>query len=63
MERQLTTALEGLENRTQLDFLRERDCDEGQGFLLCPPMAPEALAAWLAELGARPTPGLDVFRR
>ncbi len=37
------------ENKEQLDFLRERDCDEGQGFYLCPPMAPEALEDWLTR--------------
>ncbi len=52
---------EGLESRVQLDFLRERHCDEGQGFFLCPPMAPRELDEWLAEIRARSSPTIDAF--
>nr|MBP8885177.1 EAL domain-containing protein [Pseudomonas sp.] len=36
---------EGVESQAQLDFLREHDCDEVQGFLLGRPMAARQLTA------------------
>jgi diguanylate cyclase (GGDEF)-like protein/PAS domain S-box-containing protein len=35
----LNVVAEGVENEAQLQFLRERDCDAGQGFLLARPLA------------------------
>jgi len=39
---------EGVETVEVEDFLREAGCDEVQGYLHARPMAPNALAAWLA---------------
>jgi diguanylate cyclase (GGDEF)-like protein/PAS domain S-box-containing protein len=36
----LTVVAEGVETEGQMDFLRERDCDEIQGYLLSKPLAP-----------------------
>jgi EAL domain-containing protein (putative c-di-GMP-specific phosphodiesterase class I) len=35
----LTTTAEGIERKTQLDWLRDRGCREGQGFLLSRPLS------------------------
>ncbi|MBP1202870.1 diguanylate cyclase (GGDEF)-like protein [Duganella sp. 1411] len=40
---------EGVERQSQLDFLRERHCDEGQGYLFSLPLAADAFAALLAR--------------
>jgi EAL domain-containing protein (putative c-di-GMP-specific phosphodiesterase class I) len=32
---------EGVETAEQLDFLRERNCDEAQGYLVSHPILPE----------------------
>ncbi|WP_198377744.1 putative bifunctional diguanylate cyclase/phosphodiesterase [Neoroseomonas rubea] len=42
---------EGVENAVQLARLREIGCDEGQGYLLGRPMAPEALSALARSQG------------
>ena len=39
---------EGVETRTELDFLVECGCEEAQGYLFCRPADPEALEGWLA---------------
>ena len=45
----LHTIAEGVETEGQLGFLTECGCHAGQGYLFARPMAPEALAPWLAE--------------
>ena len=45
---------EGMERREQLAFLREQGCDEFQGFLCAPPLAPDEFARLL-----RPEEHLD----
>ncbi len=40
---------EGIETEEQLRFLEERGCDEIQGYLLSPPLAPETFVAFLDE--------------
>ncbi|MFY9509718.1 MAG: EAL domain-containing protein [Rubrivivax sp.] len=44
----LGTVAEGVETEAQRDWLRERGCDEEQGFLAARPMPAEALEIWLA---------------
>ncbi|MDP1863831.1 MAG: EAL domain-containing protein [Thiobacillus sp.] len=43
----LRVIAEGVETPEQAAFLRDRQCDEGQGYHFCRPMAAEALAALL----------------
>ena len=38
---------EGVETSAQLDFLRERDCDEMQGYLFSRPMPHDAIPGLL----------------
>ncbi|RJX31952.1 MAG: EAL domain-containing protein [Oxalobacter sp.] len=38
---------EGIETQEQLVFLQSCGCDEGQGFLLCPPVAASEVPALL----------------
>lgn len=40
---------EGVENESQLQMLRDRHCDEAQGYLFAPPLSPDALLPWLTE--------------
>jgi diguanylate cyclase (GGDEF)-like protein/PAS domain S-box-containing protein len=44
----LRVVAEGVENQTQLAFLKELHCDEGQGFLFSRPIAAEQFAALLS---------------
>ena len=39
----LVVTAEGIERTTQLEWLRQRGCDEGQGYLLARPLAPRDL--------------------
>lgn len=41
----MNVVAEGVETRTQLDFLRWRECDEVQGFLLSPPLDADEFTA------------------
>ena len=45
----LTTTPEGVETLDQLRMLRELGCDLAQGYLIAPPLAPEALKGWKAD--------------
>jgi EAL domain-containing protein (putative c-di-GMP-specific phosphodiesterase class I) len=47
-ELQLQVIAEGVETTSQFDFLRERACDEMQGYFFSPPLPGEELAALLA---------------
>jgi diguanylate cyclase (GGDEF)-like protein len=51
----LKVVAEGVETRGQLDFLREKHCDEVQGYFLSKPLPAPETAAFLAT-SARPTP-------
>ena len=42
----LKVVAEGVETSAQAEFLRERGCDELQGYLLSRPLEPEAFVAW-----------------
>ena len=42
----LRVVAEGVETHAQEKFLRERGCDEMQGYLLSPPLAPDDFVAW-----------------
>jgi EAL domain-containing protein (putative c-di-GMP-specific phosphodiesterase class I) len=62
----LRVVAEGVETDEQLNFLRRRACDEYQGYLISPPVAPQAFARLLAEAqpeGARITPLRTARRR
>lgn len=53
---------EGVEEEAQLRVLRRLGCDVVQGYLSAPPMAPEALRAWLgahAAAGPGPAPAIE----
>jgi len=46
---ELDVVAEGVETRRVWDWLRELGCTSAQGFLLCRPLPPEQLRAWLAS--------------
>jgi diguanylate cyclase (GGDEF)-like protein/PAS domain S-box-containing protein len=52
---QLQVIAEGVETSTQLDFLKERACDEMQGFFFAKPMPRDAIPALLRH-GVAPVP-------
>lgn len=52
-----TVVAEGVEQRSQMDFLRAHGCDEFQGYLLAKPMGAGDLAQLLADTGGRLLPG------
>jgi diguanylate cyclase len=47
----LRVVAEGVEDDETLDELRRLECDQVQGYLIGPPMAAEAFAAWLHQGG------------
>ena len=52
----LRVIAEGVETQAQLDFLKQRQCDDVQGYLLARPMSHEALIRWLDERAGHPKP-------
>ncbi len=55
MARQLhmKTVAEGVEDRSDWDFLRSQGCDLAQGYFIARPMPADALPAWLESWEAR----------
>jgi diguanylate cyclase (GGDEF)-like protein len=53
----LPVVAEGVESREQVDFLRQRGCDELQGFLLSPPIPPDRFARFLEREKPKEGPG------
>jgi len=49
----LRVIAEGVETREQLEYLRERGCDEVQGFLYSRPQPAEVIERWLCEFNGR----------
>ena len=45
----ITSIAEGVDRPDQLEFLRQRGCEEMQGYLMSTPLAPEKIAAWLSR--------------
>jgi EAL domain-containing protein (putative c-di-GMP-specific phosphodiesterase class I) len=45
----LRVVAEGVETPAQVGFLRERGCDEMQGYLLSRPLEPAAFVQWFAR--------------
>jgi diguanylate cyclase (GGDEF)-like protein/PAS domain S-box-containing protein len=45
----ITSIAEGVDRPEQLSFLRDRGCEEAQGYLFCRAMPPDDLAAWLSR--------------
>jgi diguanylate cyclase (GGDEF)-like protein/PAS domain S-box-containing protein len=45
----LCVVAEGVENKTQLEFLKMKDCEEGQGYYFSPPLSGDLLAELLTE--------------
>ena len=43
---------EGIESEDAMGYLRTRDCDQAQGFLISRPLPADDFAAWLRERGA-----------
>ena len=47
----LQVVAEGVEKRSQLNFLAREGCDACQGYLLCPPLPAEEFEGWLRRRG------------
>jgi predicted signal transduction protein with EAL and GGDEF domain len=54
----LEIVAEGVEHRRQLDFLRQRGCDQVQGYHYSRPLLVDDLAAWIGAWSASPEPGV-----
>jgi diguanylate cyclase (GGDEF)-like protein/PAS domain S-box-containing protein len=50
----LRVVAEGVDIEAQVEFLRERGCDEMQGFLVAPPLPPEELLRFISAEPMRP---------
>ena len=60
----LRVVAEGVESSAQKEFLRQRGCDEFQGFLLSKPLQPDAFVAWWhAHCDRAPHSSIGVSRR
>lgn len=49
----MLTVAEGIESDGQAALMLSLQCDQGQGALFCPPLAADALQAWLRDAPAR----------
>jgi EAL domain-containing protein (putative c-di-GMP-specific phosphodiesterase class I) len=45
----METVAEGVEDRADWNFLRQRGCDIAQGYFIARPMPAEDFPAWLAD--------------
>ena len=45
----LAVIAEGVETEEQIRFIRDRGCDEAQGYYVCRPMPADLIEAWLAK--------------
>jgi EAL domain-containing protein (putative c-di-GMP-specific phosphodiesterase class I) len=45
----LCVVAEGIENKTQLEFLKMKDCEEGQGYYFSPPLSGDLLTELLTK--------------
>jgi EAL domain-containing protein (putative c-di-GMP-specific phosphodiesterase class I) len=52
-----------VETEQQCSLLRDKDCDEMQGYLFSPPLPPAAVAALLLAQGPHPVPAVAVTQR
>ena len=64
----LTVVAEGVEKKSQLNFLAKEGCHAGQGYLLCPPLPAPEFDAWLRNrtrlaMRARPKPKSPAAKR
>lgn len=50
---EITVLAEGVENRDQLNFLREHGCNEAQGYFIARPMPAEAFFNWAMQHNAQ----------
>jgi EAL domain-containing protein (putative c-di-GMP-specific phosphodiesterase class I) len=49
----MESVAEGVEDRADWNFVRERGCDVAQGYFIGRPMAAQAFPAWQAEWETR----------
>jgi EAL domain-containing protein (putative c-di-GMP-specific phosphodiesterase class I) len=49
----MESVAEGVEDRADWNFVRERGCDVAQGYFIGKPMSPEAFPAWQADWESR----------
>jgi EAL domain-containing protein (putative c-di-GMP-specific phosphodiesterase class I) len=62
----LEVVAEGVEKRSQLNFLTREGCSACQGYLLCPPLPAEEFEHWLAsrrKISARARPASGKARK
>ena len=56
LSRKLTfnVVAEGVENKRELDVIRQLECDEVQGFFYCKPMPADDIGLWLKSRNDTP---------